>query len=182
MEERALVEGCVQNNRQAQEALYRRFFPAMMAMCLRYTHDREEAMTIVNNGFLRVFQKLHTYSFKGSLEGWIRRLVFHSLSDHFKAQPKNVHFLVFEEADQRADNPALPNLYFEDLLGLVDKLPPATREVFYLFAIEGYSHIEIAEITGISEGTSKWHLHAARTRLKELIVEFSQRKPYAGAF
>ena len=94
LSERDLVEGCVRNDRIFQERLYRRFFPTMMQMCMRYASDRDEAMLIVNNGFLRVFQKIDTFAFKGSLEGWIRRLVFHSLSDYFKKQPKNVHFLL----------------------------------------------------------------------------------------
>ncbi|NUO02410.1 MAG: sigma-70 family RNA polymerase sigma factor, partial [Saprospiraceae bacterium] len=84
--EKEMVEGCVRNERVWQEALYRRFFPAMIQMCMRYTSDRETAMEIVNAGFLRVFKKLHTFTFSGSLEGWIRRIVFHSISDHFKSR------------------------------------------------------------------------------------------------
>lgn len=179
--EKDLVEGCARNERQAQEIMYRRFFPAMLAMCMRYAADRDEAMLIVNNGFLRVFKKIHTFSFKGSLEGWIRRLVFHSLSDYFKQQPKNVHFLVWEEWDSvRTENPALPKLFLEDLLCMVEQLPPATKNVFYLFAIEGYTHQEIAETLGMSEGTSKWHLNAARKRLKELIAQQNLNQSYAG--
>lgn len=179
--EKELVEGCVRNDRYHQEMMYRRFFPSMMQMCMRYASDRDEAMLIVNNGFLRVFKKIDTFAFKGSLEGWIRRLVFHSLSDYFKQQPKNVHFLVWEEWDSRnTDNPALPNLYMEDLLLMVDKLPPATKDVFCLFAIDGYTHQEIADTLGMSEGTSKWHLNAARKRLKELIARQNMNRSYAG--
>jgi DNA-directed RNA polymerase specialized sigma24 family protein len=79
-----LIAGCLQNDRHFQEVFYKRFFPTMMRMCRRYTQDPDEAMTIINNGFLRVFKKLDTYSFKGSLEGWVRRLVFHSLSDFYR--------------------------------------------------------------------------------------------------
>jgi len=182
LSERELVEGCIRNDRISQEAFYRRFFPAMMQMCLRYASDRDEAMLIVNNGFLRVFKKIDTFSFKGSLEGWVRRLVFHSLSDYYKQQPKNVHFLVWEEWDSRnSDNPALPNLYLEDLLSMVDQLPPATKDVFYLYAIDGYTHAEIGARLGMSEGTSKWHLNAARKRLKELIAQQqNMNQSYAG--
>jgi RNA polymerase sigma factor (sigma-70 family) len=179
--EKELVEGCVRNERFYQERFYRRFFPAMLQMCMRYAADHDEAMIIVNNGFLRVFKKIDTFAFKGSLEGWVRRLVFHALSDYFKQQPKNLHFLVWEEWDGgKSDNPALPNLYMEDLLGLVDQLPSATRDVFYLYAIEGFTHAEIAEHLGMSEGTSKWRLSMARQILKDLIAKHSINQSYAG--
>ena len=141
----------------------------MFRMCLRYTSDREEALTIVNNGFLRVFKKLDKYGFKGSLEGWIRRLVFHCLSDHFRGKSKEIHFLEIAERDAPDYVNALSNLYFEDILDLVEKLPPATKEVFILYAIEGFSHKEISMQVGISEGTSKWHLSEARKKMKELL-------------
>ena len=165
----ALVEGCLKNSRYEQELLYRKYFTGMMRMCMRYTHDQSVAMEIVNLGFLRVFKKLHTFSFNGSLEGWIRRLVFHSLSDYFKKSSKPVHFLDLEDRDAPVRESALNQLYLEDIMKLVDMLPDATREVFYLYAIEGYTHIEIAEKINISVGTSKWHLSNARQRLKQLI-------------
>lgn len=160
--EEELVAGCVANDRACQEKLYRKFFPTMMNMCLRRTNDREEAMTIVNNGFLRVFKKIHLYSFKGSLEGWIRRLVWHSLADYYRGQSKSIHFLVFEERDEIETVTPAHNLYFEDLVKFVELLPDATKEVFRLYAIEGYSHKEIGIQLGISDGTSKWHLSNAR--------------------
>ncbi len=164
-----LVKGCLKNDRFSQEMLYRKYFAGMMRMCLRYTQDREVAMDILNTGFLRVFKKLHTFAFSGSLEGWIRRLVFHSLSDYFKKHSKQVHFLDLEERDAPIRAGALSRLHFEDILKLADMLPDATREVFYLYAIEGYTHVEIAGKINISVGTSKWHLSNARKKLKQLI-------------
>ncbi len=175
-----LVKGCVQNDRFFQELLYRKHFARMMGMCLRYTSDREEAMTIVNTGFLRVFKKIEMYSFKGSLEGWIRRLVFHSLSDHFKKKSRQIHFLDLEDRDAPLRNEGLENLYLADLLVFVDDLPPATREVFKLYAIEGYTHKEIGKNMNISEGTSKWHLASARKKLKQMIYSSNEMKDYAG--
>ncbi len=174
-----LVTGCLANDRLWQERMYRRFFPTMMDMCMRRTNDRDEAMSIVNNGFLRVFKKIHLYTFKGSLEGWIRRLVWHSLADHFRGQSKSVHYLVFEERDETVRTTPINNLYFEDLVKLIDHLPSATQAVFRLYAIEGFSHKEIGEQLGISDGTSKWHLSAARKKLKELIYKHELRN-YAG--
>lgn len=173
--EQDLVAGCVRNERRFQELLYRQYFPKMMGMCMRYTKDRDIAMQIVNNGFLRVFKKIDQFSFKGSLEGWIRRLVYHSVSDYFKKHSKYARFLILEERDDSIRQTALDDLYFQDVLRLVDMLPAATKEVFRLFAIEGYSHKEIAKQQGISVGTSKWHLSAARKRLKELLEQNDDR-------
>lgn len=169
----------MENDRAWQERFYKRFFPAMMSMCLRRTNDKAEAMSIVNDGFLRVFKKIHLYSFKGSLEGWVRRLVWHSLADHFRGQSKSLHFLVFEERDEVATSDPAQKLYFDDLIKMVDQLPDATGEVFRLYAIEGYSHKEIGMRLGISDGTSKWHLSNARKKLKNLIGKHELRS-YAG--
>lgn len=180
--EEELIQGCLKNDRYCQELLFRTHFPTMMQMCLRYTNDREKAMEIVNTGFLRVFTKLHTYSFKGSFEGWIRKLVYHSLSDYFKQHSRYLQFLVFEDYDNKSvEKPtALANAYAEDILKMVDLLPPATQQVFKMYAIEGYTHVEIAKKIDISIGTSKWHLSAARKKLKELIQENNNFQLYAG--
>ncbi|HMQ48195.1 MAG TPA: sigma-70 family RNA polymerase sigma factor [Saprospiraceae bacterium] len=167
--EKEIIDGCLSNDRVAQELLYRRYFDTMFRMCMRYTNDTDTAMEILNTGFLRVFKKLDTYAFNGSFEGWIRRIVFHSLSDYFKKNAKPVYFLDIEDRDTPVKTNALHNLYLEDILKLVELLPEATRDVFYLYAIEGYSHVEIAKLNNISVGTSKWHLSNARQRLKQLI-------------
>ncbi|MBV6438546.1 MAG: sigma-70 family RNA polymerase sigma factor [Haliscomenobacteraceae bacterium CHB4] len=167
--EQELVEGCARNERRAQEALYRRFFPEMLRMCRRYTRDEDTAIEIANNGFLRVFKKIHTFAFKGSLEGWVRRLVYHSMADYFRDNARYLHFLVLEERDEAVPERGHEVFYEEDILRAVRTLPPVSQEVFRLFAIEGYSHAEIAENLSISEGTSKWHLSTARQKLREIL-------------
>ena len=153
----------------------------MMRMCMRYTDDREQAMEIVNSGFLRVFKKIDTFAFKGSLEGWIRKLVYHSLSEHFKKHSRYLQFLVFEERDATLREQPDDYLLAEDILKLVDALPPATRKVFRLYAIDGFTHVEIAKMIDISIGTSKWHLAAARKKLKHLISQSNNNmRLYAG--
>lgn len=169
LSEAELVAGCVQNDRRCQEELYRRFFPAMLRMCRRYTRDEEIALEILNNGFLRVFKKIHTFAFKGSLEGWIRRLIYHSMADYFRENARYHHFLIFEEHDEAVPESGLDRVYEEDLLKAVGILPPTSQEVFRLFAIEGYSHAEISESLNISEGTSKWHLSTARQKLRQYL-------------
>ncbi|MEM1216440.1 MAG: sigma-70 family RNA polymerase sigma factor [Bacteroidota bacterium] len=169
--EKELVAGCLKNDRRCQEALYRKFFPTMFRMCRRHTKSEDEAVEILNTGFMRVFTKLHTFGFKGSLEGWIRRLIFHSMADHYRKQNRKVRFLEIEDWDGPTSSTPLEKLYFDDIISLVDKLPKATREVFWLFAVEGYTHVDISKRLGISDGTSKWHLSNARKKLKELVKQ-----------
>jgi RNA polymerase sigma factor (sigma-70 family) len=167
--ERELVDGCIGNDRRAQEAFYRRFFPEMMRMCRRYTRDEELAIEIVNNGLLRVFKKIHTFAFKGSLEGWVRRLVYHSMADHYRNNARYLHFLVLEEHDRPVQESSHEVFYEEDILKAVRTLPEVSQEVFRLYAIEGYSHAEIGELLNMSEGTSKWHLSTARQKLRDIL-------------
>ncbi len=174
--EQELVEGCACNERRAQEALYRLFFPEMLRMCRRYTRDEDTAIEIANNGFLRVFKKIHTFAFKGSLEGWVRRLVYHSMADYFRDNARYLHFLVLEDRDEAVPERGHEVFYEEDILRAVRTLPPVSQEVFRLFAIEGYTHAEIAETLSISEGTSKWHLSTARQKLREILSP--QYAPY----
>lgn len=179
--ERKLVEGCVKNDRRCQEQLYRKYFPVMQRMCRRYSQKDEEVLEILNTGFLRVFTKLHTFSFKGSLEGWIRRLIFHSLADYYRKNDKKLHFMEVEDWDGSSNAKSLDSLYYEDIISLVDRLPKATRQVFLLYAIEGFTHVEIGKQLGISSGTSKWHLSNARKKLRVLLnKEFYNKNQYAG--
>ena len=180
--ERALIAGCIENDRRSQEQLFKIHFRTMMSMCMRYTKDNEEARSIINQGFLKVFQKIHTFRHAGSLEGWIRKLVFHALSDHFKQKSKLLELVPIEEhqeISQRAK--VLDDFYLQDVLVIVDHLPPATKEVFRLYALEGFTHPEIAEQVKISVGTSKWHLANARKLLKGFLTKNkSQLDYYAG--
>ncbi len=169
--EAEVVAGCIENDRYAQELMYRKHFAAMYHMCLRYSNDQETVLEIVNDGFIRVFKKIGQFEFKGSLEGWIRRIVFHAVADHFRKKPAQWVEVMFEEHDQADNTTALDSLYADDLLGLVEKLPNATRSVFYMYALEGCSHADIAEQLGISVGTSKWHLSNARAMLKTMLVK-----------
>lgn len=164
----------MRNERRMQEAFYRRFFPEMLRMVLRYTRDEDTAIEIVNNGFLRVFKKLHTFAFKGSLEGWVRRLVYHSMADYFRDNARYLHFLVLEERDEVVPERGHDVFYEEEILKAVGNLPPVSQQVFRLYAIEGYSHAEIAESLSISEGTSKWHLSTARQKLREMLEALEQ--------
>jgi RNA polymerase sigma factor (sigma-70 family) len=167
--EKELITGCVQNDRFSQELLYKKFFPTCVQYCKKYTTNQEELLEIINTGFLRVFQKLSTFNHLGSLEGWIKKIMLHALSDYFRK--KNSYQTVeWEDAHDEVLKPSvLTKLYENDLIGLLQKLPKSTATVFELFVMDGCSHEEISKQLNISTGTSKWHLSEAKKRLRMLI-------------
>lgn len=177
--EEEIVRGCAGNERRFQEVLYRRYFDTMLRMVRRYTTEEDRCVEILNDGFLKVFRKIHTFRFEGSLEGWIRRIVYHSISDYFRKESAYLRFIVLEDGEQDDNRSALDELFYDDLLQVVEMLPDRSRDVFTLYAIEGYSHREIGERLSMSEGTSKWHLSNARKQLKVLLAN-KLKNHYAG--
>jgi RNA polymerase sigma factor (sigma-70 family) len=165
-----LIKGCIQNSRQAQELLYKRFYGAMSALCLRYTRNEEDAIEVLHNGFLKVYKNIHTYDpAKASLYTWIRKIVVNSAID-FIRQRNKFSVIELEKAEEPGiDADAVTRLSAQELLQLVRQLSPATQTVFNLYVVEGYNHREIGEKIGISEGTSKWHLSEARRQLQALL-------------
>ncbi len=163
----ATINGCIANNRAAQEELYRHFFPIMERMVMRYTQDDDKIIDILNNGFLKIFQKIDRYGYQGSFEGWIRKIIFRSLSDYFRKSQKDLAFLIYEEDYKKEPSQSLQHkLFYQDLVSLLDHLPHTQLQVFQLFAIEGYSHKEISEQLNINQNTCRWHLAEARKILK----------------
>ncbi len=175
-----IIKGCIANDRRAQEALYKMFFPKMMAMCHRYTSDDDKAIMILNDGFLKVFSNIQNFEGRGSFEGWVRRLVFNCISDFFRKENKYLKLIFFEESEKEVDQVVLDKLFYDDLIKLITKLPGNTHKVFNLYAIEGFSHQEISETLNISEGTSKWHLSEARRKLKILLNTNNSNINHAG--
>ncbi|OJU74545.1 MAG: hypothetical protein BGO09_02830 [Bacteroidetes bacterium 47-18] len=168
-----IVEGCMKNERAAQERLYKMFYPKMMAMIRRYYSDEMIAEEIINNGFLKAFKHITSFGFKGSFEGWLRKIMFRSVSDYSQIQNKYRDNVVLMEKDALLPRAHSHNLYYNDLMKLVEQLPEATRVVFNLFVMENYGHKEIAELMHISEGTSKWHVAEARKLLKAKIEKLN---------
>lgn len=164
-----LIQGCIRNERSAQEKLYKLFYPRMMSVVRRYIDDEMQAEEVLNNGYLRAFQKISQYTFQGSFEGWLRKIVFHAVSDYVKQNIRYSEKVVMVEKDELIHKDHADRLYYNQLLELVQGLPDATRAVFNMYVLEGFSHKEIGKILGISEGTSKWHLSEGRRNLKEKI-------------
>ncbi len=144
-------------------------------MCLRYAKDKDEANVCLNNGFLRIFKNLEKLEKIESVEPWMRRIMFNSISDHLRSKAGKVRFLEIEQNGNSTNNEGYQGLLEDDILRLIDLLPRQSGEVFVLYAIHGYKHKEIAELKGISEGTSKWHLSEAKKKLQNLIIKSRNR-------
>lgn len=166
----ALLEGCRRNDRACQEKLYRRYAGTMMDTLRRYTSDRDTALHILNNGFLKAFQKIEQYAHHGSFEGWLRKIMTNTVAEHFRNNRHNPKVIITSELpEQIAKYDGHQPLEYKDLLALLQRLPPATRMVINLFLIEGYTHKEIADMTGISIGTSKWHVAEGKKLLQRML-------------
>ncbi|HNF71282.1 MAG TPA: sigma-70 family RNA polymerase sigma factor [Chitinophagaceae bacterium] len=168
-----IIHGCREGRRTAQERLYKMMYPKMMSMVKRYTNPYQYhlAEEILNNGFLKVFQKIDTYKFEGSFEGWVRRVIYHSIFDYVRQHCKYNEKIVFVERDEVVSGDLAHDMRYDELMGLVQGLSDSTRAVFNMFVMEGLSHKEIGDILGISEGTSKWHLFEARRILKSKVEQ-----------
>ena len=142
-----------------------------MSMVRRYINYNQYHIVeeILNNGFLKVFQNISSYKFEGSFEGWVRKVIFHSLSDYIRQNIKYMDKVLLVEKDEIIDNNLHAKMGYDEIVKLITQLPDASRTVFNMYAIEGYTHREISETLNINEGTSKWHLFEARKILKNKI-------------
>ena len=164
-----LVNGCARNERSAQEVLYKSFYAQMLRICYRYLTTKDLAHEVLNEGFLKVFQNIQTFDpDKGQLGAWISTIMIRTAIDSNRRELK---FVAADFDDHDADDffvapGILEKLYAEDLLKTIHRLPSATRVIFNLSVIDGYSHKEISEQLNITESTSRWHLSEAKKKLK----------------
>jgi RNA polymerase sigma factor (sigma-70 family) len=170
-DESELIRGCINNDRKAQEQLYKSFFGKMFTMCMRYTSDKELICAIINDAFLNVFKNISKYENRGVFEGWIRRITFNTLADHFRKENKQIKFLLIDEyhSGHLGDNKLSETDDYDDIIAKINSLPGNFKDVFVKYALEGYNHREIGEELQISEGTSKWYLFEARKKLQALL-------------
>ncbi|HEY4196380.1 MAG TPA: RNA polymerase sigma factor, partial [Mucilaginibacter sp.] len=172
-------EGCLQNDRKQQELLYKTLAPKMMAVCMRYANDRDEAQDILQEGFIKMFNNVHKYRGDGNLEGWIRRIMVHTaISRYRKLKPMVLVEDMSENPVHAAATQNANNLELKDLLKLIQQLPQVYRSVFNLYAVEGYSHQEIGNTLGISELLSRTTLYRARNILKEKLMQLTSKEQY----
>ncbi len=167
-----LVSGCINNERTAQEALYKLFHADMLRVCYSYIRDKSLAKEAFNSGFLKVFQSIKNFDAeKGELGGWIRKIMIFTAIDLCRKELKFGPLTIYEAEQEDIPIPAsiLEKLYFEDILFNIRRLPYATQTVFNLSVLDGFTHKEIGEQLNISEGTSRWHLAEAKKKLRELL-------------
>jgi len=171
MTDEQLIEKCIAGNAVAQRQLYDQFAKKMMGVCLRYAGGQDEAQDILQDGFIKIFQNLHRYEGKGSFEGWVRRTIVNTALDSYRKNKISRQHVEIDEASflTASGEDVISSIAAQDLLGIIQKLPSGYRTVFNLFAIEGYSHKEIADQMEITESTSKSQYRKAKAYLRNLI-------------
>lgn len=173
MDDATLVEKCIEGDPKAQRLLFDKFAPKMLGVCLRYAKNTEQAEDVLQEGFIKVFTKLKNYQGKGSFEGWIRRIMVNTSLDQIRKEVKFQDNVAMDDVDYKLelDTYILESLQAKDLLILINEMPEGYKVVFNMFAIEGYSHKEIAEELNISVNTSKSQYSRARSYLKVKLEE-----------
>ena len=172
LQENDLIAGCKKRNPKAQRMLYEKHAPRMLGLCQRYVYDRQEAEGIMSSGFIIIFEKITQFQGEGSFEGWMKRIMINEALGYLRRNKALYLETTLEKAAREPDLDALETkLEAEDLLKMIDTLPTGYRAVFNLFAIEGYSHKEIAGMMGISENTSKSQLSRARAQLQGKLLQ-----------
>jgi RNA polymerase sigma factor (sigma-70 family) len=174
MSEAEIITGCLKNNRKHQEMLYDRYAAVMYAICIRYTHNRDNALDILQDGFVKVFDRMSSFQGAGSFEGWMKKIFIHTainyyhkvrhLSEHFQ-DTTEIPINISDQAD------AISKLSEKEILELIAALPDGYRIVFNLYVIEGYDHEEIAQLLGIASSTSRSQLLKARRVLQQKLKE-----------
>lgn len=174
----AILDGCLAGERRSQQRVYELFYGKMMAVCLRYTKNHDQAKDILQDGFIKVFKSLEHFNRTGSLEGWIRRIMVNTAIDHFR-RARHSYLLLGEDRsmeefedlpeESEGEEASLPDLKPADVINAMQKLTPAYRTVFNLYVFEEMTHKEIAEMLDISIGTSKSNLAKAKNNLKRLL-------------
>jgi RNA polymerase sigma factor (sigma-70 family) len=176
------IRGCTLNNRESQKKIYCSFYGYAMAVCNRYTNNQEDAVEILNDGFLKVFRELHNYTpaysdVIGSFKGWLRKIMMYTAIDHFRKFHKHqmmteLDTVVFQLPSGGED--ALERISYDEIIAAIKELSPGYRTVLNLFIVEGQSHEEISEQLGISIGTSKSNLAKARRQLQKILFNQNQ--------
>jgi RNA polymerase sigma-70 factor (ECF subfamily) len=170
-----IVRGCIDKNRAAQEHLYRLYSAKMYGVCLRYSKNTDEAKDILQDGFIKVFEKIHQFKNTGSIEGWIRKIMVNTALENYR---KKSNYVILdqipdikEDVEERWD----PEIPADELHKMIQNLPERYQMVFNLYVFEEMSHKEIAGSLGITEGTSKSDLSRARNILQQKIITFYKK-------
>jgi len=172
MTEEAILLGCLKNDATAQRELYKRYSPRMLSVCYRYSHNREDAEDMLQEGFIKVFSQIHTFQGKGAFEGWIRRVIVHTCINILKKNKKfNESVDIIHASGVQIREESIPSIIqAKQVVDCIRLLPIGYRTVLNLYAIEGYNHKEIAEMLDIEESTSRSQYTRARAMLEDILV------------
>lgn len=167
----AIINGCKKNDRHSQKELYSNFYSYAMSICIRYTGNEADAVEVLNDGFLKVFNNIKKFDVSKPFKPWLRRILVNSCLDHIKKNAKHNHLSDISEAQIQETTELDPdhNLDYQEILTKIGQLSPAYRAVFNLYVIDGYKHHEIAERLGITTSTSKANLTRAKAVLRSLL-------------
>lgn len=173
MTEEVLIKGCLNNEALAQRELYNRYSAKMLAVCYRYAHSREDAEDMLQEGFIKVFLQIHTFENRGAFEGWVRRIIVHTCINILK---KNKKFnesvdIIHATAVQVREESVPAIVQAKQIVECIRLLPIGYRTVLNLYAVEGYTHREIAGMLDIEESTSRSQYTRAKTMLEDILVK-----------
>ncbi len=175
-----LIHDCKKGERKAQKQLYERYSSLLYSICLKYSRNKAEAEDNLQDSFLTIFKKIEQYNFKGSFEGWIRRVTINTVLQKYRKEKERVFDIISESHKNSVSvsvtEKEVQGLSLDYLLKLIQELPDRYRLTFNLYVLDGYSHKEIAELLNITEGTSKSNLARARALLKKRIEEDNIKK------
>ena len=164
-----IVDQCKKGDSKAQKQLYEMYAPLFMSMAMRYMKNVESAEDVMVMGFFKIFDNIHKFKGEGSFEGWMKRIVVNEALMQIRKKNNLYMTLELSEVDKADEASVVDDMAYEDLLALLDELPPGYRTIFNMYVIEGYKHREIADMLGISINTSKSQLILAKKRMRELI-------------
>lgn len=172
MTEEVLLQGCLKNDATAQQELYQRYSPKMLSVCYRYAKNREDAEDMLQEGFIKVFSQITKFENRGSLEGWILRIIVHTCINHLKKNKKfNEHVELAYAGNIIIREDYIPSIIqAKQIVETIRTLPIGYRTVLNLYAIEGYSHKEIGQLLDIEESTSRSQYTRAKNMLEEILV------------
>jgi len=173
MTEEAILQGCLHNQPVAQRELYNRFSPKMLAVCYRFAHNREDAEDMLQEAFIKVFSQIHTFQNKGAFEGWIRRIIVHTCINHLKKNKRfNESVDIINASSIQVREESIPSIVqAKQIVECIRLLPIGYRTVLNLYAIEGYSHKEIAGMLDIEESTSRSQYTRAKQMLEDILLK-----------
>lgn len=169
-----LLEGCLKNNRRSQKNLYQQFYGYGLSICLRYAEDRDEAVELLNEAFMKVFKGLDSFDLNLPFKPWLRKIIVNTCINNFKKKNIEITGELTDVANQSSNDDVLSNISYKEIMEMIMQLSPAYRTVFNLYVIEGYKHEEIAEMLDISVGTSKSNLAKAKRNLRSILKDYFQ--------